>query len=76
MTTLEAGYRWLVHHSRLRSNLGDGIIMGASSLSQLEQNLNVIRMNPLPSNMVEKFEYVWEKVKQDSPSYFRTSVKT
>jgi aryl-alcohol dehydrogenase-like predicted oxidoreductase len=33
----EAAYRWLQHHSGLQ--LGDGIIIGASTVDQLENNL-------------------------------------
>ena len=38
----EATYRWLAYHSMLDSDRGDGIIIGASSVEQLEQNMSYV----------------------------------
>ena len=35
----EAAYRWLVNHSMIKSELGEGIILGASRIAEMEQNL-------------------------------------
>lgn len=67
----EAAYRWLIHHSHLDGRLGDGVIIGASSISQLDKNLNNIKIGPLPAEIVEEFDIAWEAVKADAPPYFR-----
>ena len=71
---VQAAFAWLVHHSGLSAPAGDGIILGASSLTQLEQNLEAMRQPPLPTPIVEAFEAAWAAAKPECPSYFRTSV--
>jgi aflatoxin B1 aldehyde reductase len=71
---VQAAYRWLMHHSGLRAAAGDGIILGASSLAQLEQNLAAMRQPPLPTSIVEAFEAAWGATRPECPAYFRTSV--
>ena len=70
MTLVEAVYRWLAHHSMLRETRGDGIILGASKLSHLEQNLETMKQGPLPGVLVTVFERAWETCRADSPEYF------
>ncbi|KAK9342117.1 NADP-dependent oxidoreductase domain-containing protein [Lipomyces starkeyi] len=58
LTLLEIALRWLVHHSQLKfapgkELAGDGIIVGVSSLKQLEDNINAIEGDLLPSDVVE-----------------------
>jgi aflatoxin B1 aldehyde reductase len=36
---IEATYRWMLCHSSLEAAAGDGLLLGASSLEQLDQNL-------------------------------------
>ncbi|MFW5793539.1 MAG: aldo/keto reductase family protein [Bacteroidota bacterium] len=67
---VEAAYRWLVYHSQLDRDYGDGIIIGASSLSQLNQNLISCNLGPLPERIVETFNAAWEASKPESPEYF------
>lgn len=66
----EASYRWLMHHSMLREERGDGIIMGASGMSHLRQNLEAARKGPLPGEITDAFERAWEICRADSPEYF------
>jgi len=68
---LEATLRWMKHHSGLEAK--DGIILGASRIEHLEQNLEELTKGPLPQVMVEAFEDAWEKVKPMSSTYFQTS---
>lgn len=70
MTTIEATYRWLAYHSMLNGDRGDAIIMGASKLNHLKQNMETIKAGPLPSDIVEAFEKAWQITKIDSPDYF------
>lgn len=71
---VQAAYGWLMHHSGLSAGAGDGIILGASSLAQLEQNLEAMRQPPLPMSIVEAFNAAWTAALPECPSYFRTSV--
>ncbi|KAF9359148.1 hypothetical protein BGX26_013001 [Mortierella sp. AD094] len=69
LTLLEATLRWMRHHSGMEAK--DGIIIGASSLHHLEENLVDLAKGPLPQSMVEAFDEAWEHVKASSPYYFR-----
>lgn len=68
---VEAAFRWLVRHSLLDASAGDGIIVGASSLVQFDQNLDAIKQGVLPEQVLAAFETVWREAKPDSPEYFR-----
>lgn len=67
----EAAFRWLVHHSLLEAEAGDGIIMGASSREQLESNISSAQKGPLPEALVGEIDKAWYGVKENSPPYFR-----
>ena len=41
VTMPAAALRWMMHHSALAPAAHDGIILGATSVPQLEQNLQV-----------------------------------
>ena len=68
---VEAAYRWLVNHSCMKSELGDGILLGASRQEQMEQNLDAAKKGPLPENIVAAMDEAWEMAKPDSPAYFK-----
>lgn len=55
--------RWAIYHSHLDGKYGDAVILGASSLEQLEANLNAADAGPLDEDMVKMVEGVWEVVK-------------
>lgn len=71
ITMAAAAVRWLGHHSALDHTAGDAIIIGASRMSQLQENIAAIAAPPLPEGVVESFNRAWEIAKPDSPSYFR-----
>ena len=58
-----AALRWTTWHSDLDAESGDAIIVGASSLAQLEENLNILEQGPLPDSLVSVINSVWEDVK-------------
>lgn len=60
-------YRWVVFHSALKGERGDGCIIGASAPAQLVQTLEDLRAGPLPEGAVRRIEEIWEKVKDDAP---------
>jgi len=68
---VEAAFRWLAFHSLLDPHEGDGIIIGASSMNQLEQNLSAVAKGALSETVVSAFSAAWEEAKPDSPDYFR-----
>lgn len=70
ITTIDATYRWLAYHSMLRSERGDAILIGASKLAHLKQNMETVKAGPLPAEVVAAFEQAWSICKADSPEYF------
>lgn len=67
---VEAAYRWLGFHSYLDPSKKDGIIIGASTISQLEQNLSVLKKGRLPEEIISAFDAAWGEAETDSPEYF------
>lgn len=67
----EASLRWLAHHSALSGARGDGVIVGASRLPQLEQNLSSLSAPALPGAVVDAFEAAWRVTGDDAPCYYR-----
>ncbi|NLW53344.1 MAG: aldo/keto reductase, partial [Clostridiaceae bacterium] len=68
---VEASYRWLAFHSMLNMKRGDGIIVGASNLKHLQQNMAAMAAGPLPEAVVSAFEQAWTECRSDAPEYFR-----
>lgn len=72
LTLLEIAFRWCVHHSKLSISDGsDGIVIGVSSLNQLESNLTNIEKGPLPEDVVEVLDQAWSSTKATCPLYWR-----
>ena len=65
----EVALRWLQHHSVLTPE--DGVIIGASSVAQLEQNLVDSEKGPLPQDVVAALDEAFKAVGFDAPSYWR-----
>ena len=53
----EATLRWNMHHSILGKD--DGVILGASSTEQMEENINACEGGQLPEVVVAAFEQAW-----------------
>ena len=70
INTIKATYRWLAFHSMLDGSRGDAILIGASKLGHLQQNMDTLKAGPLPEEMVQAFEQAWAVTKADSPEYF------
>jgi len=66
-TKAELAYRWVSYHSPLKPEQGDGIIIGASRLEQLEQTVKGLHKGPLKAESAKAVDAVWEKVKHDAP---------
>ena len=70
ITSIEATYRYLAYHSMLDGERGDAILVGASKLHHLQQNMETVKAGPLPGDVVATFEEAWDITRGDSPSYF------
>ncbi len=68
----DASLRWLYNHSMLDGSKGDGVIIGASSLAQLDANLaSATNAEPLPKDVLDAFDAGWAKCKSSAAPYFR-----
>ena len=57
---------WLLHHTAT-----DCIILGASKVEQLEQNLDVFDKQPLPAEAIAVCDSVWRGLRGITPKYNR-----
>lgn len=77
LTLVETALRWVIHHSLLKFNGvveggNDGILVGVSSLKQLESNLEDIYKGPLPEEVVRTLDQAWINLtKATSDTYWR-----
>ncbi|KAI3322786.1 aldo/keto reductase [Xylariaceae sp. AK1471] len=69
-TIAEMALRWLVHHSELRQERSDAIIVGAGSIKNLESNLTDLEKGPLPKEAVEALDAAWLVCKAHAPKYW------
>ncbi|KAK5872666.1 hypothetical protein PBY51_013345 [Eleginops maclovinus] len=74
-TMTSAALRWMYHHSQLKGDLGDGVIIGMSSIDQLQQNLAAAEEGPLDERVVTTFNDAWNLVAHECPNYFRSRHK-
>jgi len=72
VSLIDASLRWYRHYSKLDFERGDGIIIGVSSLGQLEQNMDaLVKTEKLPLAVAEAFDQAWENTKSVSEPYLR-----
>ncbi|KAL3496511.1 NADP-dependent oxidoreductase domain-containing protein [Aspergillus germanicus] len=72
LTMAECAFRWIRHHSQLRMGAdgNDGVVIGVSSLAQLESNLEDLEKGPLPEDVVKAFDEAWMLTKADAVFYW------
>lgn len=70
LTMSEVALRWVSHHSLLKREYGDSILIGASSLEHIEQNLIDLEKGPLPDDVVKALDDAWLLVKPHAVPYF------
>ena len=58
-------------HLPLQGLRGDAVILGMSSLEQLEENLAATEEGPLEPAVMQAFDQAWRLVAHDCPNYFR-----
>ena len=75
LSLIEIALRWLVHHSKLNMDKSkggnDGVILGVSSLKQLEGNIEALEKGALPEELLKVIDQAWEVVGGSCPSYWR-----
>ena len=72
LNMVEATYTWLLRHSALASgeNGGDGVLLGASSTGQLQQNLAgcelaaIAEVGDLPNAVLDAFDAAWKMTEE------------
>ena len=69
-TEAECALRWLSHHSQLKQEFGDAVIIGASSKKHLEQNLVDLEKATLPDEIVQALDAAWLVVKPAATVYY------
>ena len=69
LTGHEVALRWVRFHSALKAEMGDGMVVGASSPAQLESTMKSLAEGPLPDAVVEAVNGVWESARDTAPNY-------
>ncbi|KAG6901131.1 hypothetical protein C0995_016729 [Termitomyces sp. Mi166 len=70
LTLPEVALRWISHHSLLSREHGDAVLIGASSLKHIEQNLIDLEKGPLPEDVVKALDEAWAIAKPISTVYY------
>jgi len=68
---VEIALSWLENHSLLDAELGDGIILGASKVEHLAQNMATCSQAPLDPSILDILDRGWEIIKPNCFKYFR-----
>lgn len=70
LTESECALRWMTHHSLLKKEHGDAVIIGASSTKHLEENLVDLEKGALPEDVVKALDAGWELTKGVTTRYW------
>ena len=74
ISLLECTFRWMLRHSALSAT--DGLLLGASSLQQLDQNLDAclagMEKEPLSDDVLKAFDDAWKITKTSAFPYWRS----
>jgi aryl-alcohol dehydrogenase-like predicted oxidoreductase len=62
----ELAYRWIVYHSHLDGEFGDGIIVGSRFGDQLTATIEGLKKGPLSEGVAMKMDELWKRVEKDS----------
>jgi aflatoxin B1 aldehyde reductase len=62
-----AALRWTAHHGALRKELGDAIVIGASSVEQLNSNIDAIEDGPLPDDVADALGAIFAEIGEALP---------
>ncbi|CAG8492590.1 9048_t:CDS:2 [Paraglomus occultum] len=71
-SAIEAAFRWMRHHSKLDAALGDGVIIGGSSLEHIVSACQLLdKDQPLEEDVIKSLDDGWKTVMVSSAPYFR-----
>ncbi|THH17993.1 hypothetical protein EW146_g2930 [Bondarzewia mesenterica] len=70
LTMAEIALRWISNHSLMKREYGDSVLIGASSLQHIEQNLVDLEKGPLPEEVVKVLDEAWLSVKLYATNYW------
>jgi aflatoxin B1 aldehyde reductase len=65
-TLVELAFQWLLSQAQV-----DSIILGASRLEQLEENLKACQDGPLDESLLARCDGVWKRLRGITPKYNR-----
>mmetsp|Transcript_6164 Transcript_6164/g.17566 ORF Transcript_6164/g.17566 Transcript_6164/m.17566 type:complete len:162 (-) Transcript_6164:65-550(-) len=79
ISMVDATFRWLLCHSSLEAD-SDGILLGASSLDQLDENLAACKTaaaaaesdSPLSDELLAAFDKAWDLTREGAFPYWRS----
>lgn len=69
LSELECTLRWMKHHSKLDAQFGDGIVICASTVEQLEEQMVALEKGPLPDGIAAAFDTAWKQARHQPYSY-------
>ena len=58
--------RWVSYNSALRPDQGDALIIGVHDLKQLSENIAGLNQGPLPPNIAERVDAIWESARHEA----------
>ncbi|KAF2118735.1 NADP-dependent oxidoreductase domain-containing protein [Lophiotrema nucula] len=64
----ELAYRWVAFNSQLSDEHGDGVLIGASSVEQLQDTLNNLKNGPLAPEIASRIDNMWTKLAAEAPT--------
>jgi aflatoxin B1 aldehyde reductase len=70
LSLTEVAIRWVTNHSLMKREFGDSVLIGASSLNHIEQNLIDLDKGPLPDAVVKALDEAWESVRATASVYY------
>ncbi|EIW56834.1 Aldo/keto reductase [Trametes versicolor FP-101664 SS1] len=70
LTLAEVALRWISHHSLMRREHGDAVLIGASSVKHIQENLIDLEKGPLPQEILQVLDEAWLSVSPYATEYF------
>jgi len=66
----EVALRWISNHSMMKRECGDAVLIGASSLDHIKQNLVDLEKGSLPEEVLQVLDAAWLEVQPYASKYF------
>ena len=75
ISMVQAAYSWVLKHSALDLENGDGVLLGASTLDQLDANIDACRDDggdDLPGPVLAALDAAWDTTRDGAFAYWRS----